>query len=215
MEWKKGVLYIGGDAPKKELIPDSIIYDSFMIAADSGLECALRYGVEPHLILGDMDSLSNIDLLEGREERTKRFPEDKDETDTEIGINVFREMGISDITIIGGGGGRVDHEYALFILFNRDFHPTRWFSGRSAVRSIAHSLAVSAQPGTMISFFPAGSGPWEMTSSGLAWPLDSLRWKMGDFGISNRFREAKVTVTMRRGRLLAVHDLSGVTELGE
>jgi len=212
----RGLLFIGGEAPERDALgPYTGRDDAYVIAADSGLETALRYGIEPDLIIGDMDSLSDLRLLAGREARTIRYPVDKDETDTEIGLDLMRNAGLRDITIIGGGGGRLDHEYALFMIFERDFHPTRWFSRRSGIRSIDTSLTMEAPAGTIVSFFPVGQGPWSMISTGLVWPLDSLRWKRGDFGISNRFAETRVSVTMRKGRIIAIHDLSLVVTEGD
>ena len=46
-----------------------------------------------------------------------------------------------------------------------------------------------------------------MRSEGLHWPLDTLRWETGDFGISNRTDTGEVRITMIEGRLIMVYDL--------
>jgi len=65
----------------------------YIIAADGGASHARRMGVQPHLLIGDFDSISPEDMEyyrnTGVEIRT--FPVNKDKTDTEIAIDIIIE----------------------------------------------------------------------------------------------------------------------------
>jgi thiamine pyrophosphokinase len=178
-----------------------------VVAADSGLDLAMRLGIEVDLVVGDFDSLSDRTFLDRFDDRVVSFPEGKDETDTEIGIRLARERGASSVTLIGGGGGRLDHLIAIVSLFDRELHPDMWITNNALVLSVETSRTIEGRIGELISFFPVGPVPCRMRSSGLRWQLDGLVWEHGDVGISNVMKEERVKVEMVSGRLIAVRAL--------
>jgi len=178
------------------------------VAADSGLELADEYGVIPDLVVGDMDSLVRTELLENVDpDRISVSPEDKDESDSEIGIRALRDHGYDRIALIGGGGGRLDHLVAILSMFDRALRPKIWASETSFVLSLDDTVEIRGRAGSKISFFPVGGGPWRMQSIGLQWSLDSLEWQRGDVGVSNRIVESFMQVSMKRGRLIMIGDI--------
>jgi thiamine pyrophosphokinase len=209
---KKSTVFIGGEYPRRKLIEGHIKEFGFIIAADSGIHVVEEYQLNPDLIIGDMDSIKDLSILNSYSKgKIVRYNHDKDETDTEIAIRKAYEMRASDITIIGGGGGRLDHLIALLYLFDRGKRPHRWFTRRDMVLSIENEVKIQCIPGEIVSFFPVGTESATMSSSGLKWPLDSLEWNRGEFGISNIAIEDRVTVRMKTGRLVMIKQISGVT----
>ena len=45
-----------------------------------------------------------------------KYPPEKDKTDTNIALDFALGAGYADITLLGGLGGRIDHEYSHFCL---------------------------------------------------------------------------------------------------
>ncbi len=181
-------------------------------AADAGLSLALELGIEPDLVVGDMDSLADRSLLDRfPPDRVLRFPQDKDETDTEIGLRLLRERGCSDVTIAGGGGGRVDHLLAIAALFDRDDPPRRWVTDTADIRLIEGECEVAGWEGSTVSFFPLGSQASGMRSEGLRWPLDGLCFRRGYAGISNRVTASRMRVWVETGKLLMIRTLGEVS----
>jgi len=114
----RALLVIGGAGPAPGVLAAMAREAQRIVAADSGLDLCLTAGIVPDLVVGDMDSLSDPRLLDAYPpERVLRFPTDKDETDTEIGMRLLRERGYQSISIAGGGGGRLDHLMAIMGLF--------------------------------------------------------------------------------------------------
>jgi thiamine pyrophosphokinase len=212
----KGLLLVGGNGPCRADAAEAIAGAACCVAADSGLDLALEMGLEPHLVVGDMDSLSRPSMLdEWPEERVLRFPVDKDETDTEIGLRVLHERGYDEVTVLGGGGGRLDHLLGVLMLFERDPPPSLWLTDHEEIRLIAGECAFQAPAGQTVSLFPWGGPASGMSSEGLQWPLDGLSFRPGYAGISNRVTAPPVRIRVHRGRLLMVRLFDRAASLGK
>ncbi len=204
-----GLLFIGGKGPRPELMEEYRNGTGVVAAADSGLETALILGFTPDLVVGDMDSLSDESLLDRFQDRVLRFPQDKDETDTEIGLRLLQERGCTEVVIAGGGGGRLDHLLGIVILFERAHPPTRWITDRDDVRLIQGEAVLEGVRGETVSLFPLGDGAGMLGSEGLKWELDGLELTRGYAGISNVVTRDRARVRVGKGRLLMVRTLSG------
>lgn len=205
---KRGLIITGGESPPVKIIRQEADQSSIIVAADSGFDTALRCGITPDFVVGDMDSvISNGQLESFPGDRVLRHPHDKDDTDTEIALKLVREKGMKYIVLIGGGGGRLDHLIGILSLFDRDNRPDEWYTGYEHVFSIYDGFELHDAVGHRVSLFPAGKERCTMTSSGLKWPLDGLSWEKGDVGISNEITDNNMTIQMITGRLIMVCSL--------
>lgn len=202
---RRGLLVIGGAGPSpRELVACARDAD-LVVAADSGLDLALAAGLTPDMVVGDMDSLSDVALLRRfSPEKVLAFPRDKEETDTEIGMRILREKGCGQITIAGGGGGRIDHLLGIAALFERVPAPSRWLTDQEDIRLVDGTAECAGWSGSTISVFPVGERAADMHSEGLQWPLDGLEFRRGFGGISNRATADRVRITVGTGKLLVV-----------
>ncbi len=201
----KGIIITGGEAPDLQRFSHELDDDVYIIAADSGLDKCLEYGITPHFITGDMDSVKNKKKLDDfPSECVKIFPKDKDETDTEIALRLLHEKGINRIILIGGGGGRMDHFLGIMSLFDREYYPSVWYTAGEMIVSIDSSRFFHNMKGREVSFFPAGSEVCRMKSRGLKWSLNGLHWIKGDAGLSNKVLEDPFFVDLENGRLVMV-----------
>jgi thiamine pyrophosphokinase len=176
-----------------------------LAAADSGLMAAEDAGLRPDWIIGDMDSLDELRRLEKYPPgRVIRYSHDKDHTDTELALALLWEKGCDETWLIGGGGGRTDHLLAIRALFDRERCPERWITAADDIRCVRDRVSLTLPPGSRVSVFPAGSGPWRAKSRGLRWPLDGVAWKGGSFGISNIAPEGAFFIRAEAGRFLVI-----------
>ena len=102
----KAFIYTGGKI-NKENITEHPKGDDLVIAADSGYRNALALGEKPTLVLGDMDSLGTESIPDGVEKLT--VPAEKDFTDTQLAVDTAIKQGATEIVIVGGIDGRLDH----------------------------------------------------------------------------------------------------------
>lgn len=212
----KGVLFVGGEAPAPGESPIRFNDYSLRIAADSGYETACAHGVLCHQVVGDMDSLSDTSLLDDLDSQmVQRYPQEKDETDAELGLGLLHGAGCTDVCIFGGGGGRFDHEIALLALFERSVPPMRWLTRTDdricldeSGAAIGSRITLSMERDTLVSVVPLGCGPWRIHSKGLKWELDSVQWHRGYIGISNRAVGGNLELLVSRGRFLIIVPLN-------
>ena len=129
----RALLAIGGEGPERALLEPLLPGFGFVCAADSGLDLLSRWALEPDLVVGDMDSVSSPGLLASYPRaEVIRFPRDKDESDTELGLRLLFERGYREVSIAGGVGGAVDlyrGKYAercstVFLPSSEDIHFT-------------------------------------------------------------------------------------------
>ena len=215
-EVKKGLVITGGLAAEKRWF--EMIKNRFdvLVAADSGYHTALAVGAEIDFIVGDMDSIGDRNMLDDiPREHVRKFDQDKDFTDTEIGLGLLAEQGCGYRCIYGGGGGRLDHLIGILSLFDRIDGPDMWVSESAVVVNIREDFVLTGMSGSTISFFPIGADRCTMTSTGLKWPLDGLEWSKGDCGVSNLATSGVVKVKMRTGRLAFVGELETLKGIRE
>lgn len=207
----RGIIFTGGESPRLDHLRSWVEPCSFVIAADSGLTVAERAGFFPDLVLGDMDSLEDRSLLDKYPTEKKRIsPRDKDLSDTELALEAMKERGVDDIVLIGGNGGRMDHFFALRLLFDGDTAPSLWLGGESAVvalgsgcvsRGVAVSGLVSEDA---VSVFSAAGGKHSCRGTGFHWAPDTVDWDHGAFSLSNRSDTGKIILEAVEGRFLLV-----------
>jgi len=208
----EALLVAGGEAPRRERLESRLASFGLVCAADSGLDTLRSWGLEPDLIVGDMDSISDPRLLDlyPRAE-VLRARRDKDETDTELGLSALSARGASRIVLAGGGGGRIGHLLALRALFERRPpdprpRPAEWQLANAQVHLVESGSRVEleAVPGALVSVFPLAAGAEGMSSEGLAWPLADLVWGPGDFGVSNVAVSGRFWARAGRGDILVI-----------
>ncbi|HUZ18120.1 MAG TPA: thiamine diphosphokinase [Spirochaetia bacterium] len=206
-----GLLLIGGDGPPHAAVRHLFGPARTIIAADSGFDLAVSYGVTPDYLVGDQDSIRQLKKAQKmlKPDRIFAFDREKDETDTEIGLRILHERKEMPAAVIGGGGGRLDHIIGLLALFDREVRPKHWFTDRDEVIEISEREVFTSMKGRTCSFFPVGEAPCRMVSTGLRWPLKGLTWRHGDVGISNVGVNEEVTIEMLSGRLIMVRSLAG------
>ena len=103
----KAFIYTGGEILPKH-ISECPTEDDLVIAADGGYHNAQKMGVTPNLLLGDFDSLKKGEKIPDGVE-ILQVPAEKDDTDTQLAVQVALEKGAKELVIVGGLDGRLDH----------------------------------------------------------------------------------------------------------
>ena len=94
--------------------------DTFFIGVDRGAYRLMQAGFPVHLAIGDFDSLSQTEYKEvlAYADQLEQSPAEKDDTDLELAVLTAMDQfpDASDILVLGGLGGRFDHEIQIFYL---------------------------------------------------------------------------------------------------
>lgn len=184
-------------------------YD-YIICADGGIRHCDAMDISPNAIVGDLDSISTTLLDEYRDRGVEidRYPTEKDDTDTQIAVDMAIEMGATKIYLLGALGDRWDHSYANVMLLYRIIKNgiEGWILDDKNIITISDSkLRLSAEPGQLLSLLPFGGDAQVASSKGLKYPLKGLRLDMNyPIGMSNEFTDTNVEIIVSRGWVLAI-----------
>lgn len=216
----KALLFTGGGNPDLKKAASFLRGYDCIAAADSGVATARGLGLTPDLIVGDMDSVPSGDVFSmyaGSEIIT--LDTAKDDSDTESALKVLHRRNFSDVTLVGGGGGRLDHLFSIERLFLTDARPSVWLAGESAVVFVGSAgrlekpgvretllRADGLEPGDTVSVFPIGRGRHRIEAENLRWGLD-IPWDDGAYSLSNWAEARSVSVRCIEGAFLCVFPL--------
>ncbi len=208
----RALIVANGCVAKGEMAQSLIQPNDCIIAANGGAVIALRLGLEPQMVIGDLDSLPS-DVRTRLEERGCQFlehPARKDETDTELAIRYAVEKGAQEIVLLGAIGGRLDHTLANILLLGMPELAgirARITAGNTdtwLIRS-GEELEMHGQPGDTITLLPLGQDAVGITTTGLEWALDDDTLSFGPArGVSNVMTAETAQVALREGLLLAL-----------
>ncbi len=204
---------IVADAPNVDLTPYLPLLASadLLIGADGGARHFVRHGLQPQVVLGDLDSLEPefIARFQAQQVEIQRFPVAKDETDLELGLLLALERGATRIRVLGALGGRPDMHLANHLLLA---HPllkrcdVALLDAGWQVRVIFDAITLHGTPGQRVSLLPLGDAGG-ITTSGLRYPLHDEPLLLGPArGVSNEFISAAASVMVRSGLLVVMNE---------
>jgi thiamine pyrophosphokinase len=207
----RAVVLAGGELPPLAALPSLLTVErDLLVAADSGLDHALALGARVDLVVGDLDSASAGAQAQAREAGVgfETHPTTKDATDLELALHAARVRGATEITVIGGGGGRHDHLLANALLLGADAFADL---ALDAYVGIAHLVVIRrratlrGQPGDLCSLVPLGGTATRVHTTGLRYPLADEDLTAGSTrGVSNELLADRATVEIAAGVLLAI-----------
>lgn len=202
-----GGAYRPGTASQKALVDADMF-----IAADSGAATALRLGYVPTYIVGDFDSLDTqlIEQARARGSRIISAAVEKDETDTELAVQLAIEQGATQITLLGAlGGERFDHAIAnMLLLAGFDTVPIQIIDGPSTcwlLRGPGHTT-IHGKTGDLLSLLPLTRDATGIRTQGLYYPLHGETLRFGKpRGVSNELTAEQAEVSLESGVLLVIY----------
>ena len=203
------VVFTGGD-PVPPSVVSGLPDGAFVVAADSGIEQALALEWPVHLAVGDFDSVSPAALaaVEAGGAQVERHPAAKDATDLELALAAAAALGPSEIVVVGGAGGRLDHLLAgLLALASDDLAAirVRALVGPARFFVVRDRVELDGEPGELVTLLAHGRPALGVTTSGLLYPLHDETLEPGSTrGVSNEMVAHRASVSLTDGVLLAV-----------
>ena len=201
------VVFSGGEEPLPPWASGEIPDDAYLIAADSGLDHALSVGLDPDLVVGDLDSVSPTGLHRTTA-TVQRHPPDKDATDLELALLAALELDPDRLVVLGGQGGRFDHLVATIALLASprwEAVDLEWVSSRARVRFVRAGITLHGTVGTPLTLLAHGGAATGVTTTGLRWDLRGAVLHPGHTrGVSNVFTSPVAGIRLESGLLLAI-----------
>ncbi len=200
------LIFTGGDLPDPSVVEELPSAD-LVVAADSGYDVALHLGFTVDLLVGDMDSISATPIPE--DVKVHRHPRDKDQTDLDLALGLALREDPERVVVVGGGGGRVDHEIATTGLLCSERWASileiDWISTRGRAHVLRRRRVLHGDVGATVSLIPVGGPVTGVTTNGLQWELSAARFEPGTtWGVSNVMRRPVADIAIDSGCLLVV-----------
>lgn len=206
------LLFAGGTIQEGVAVEKALATGEMVIAADSGAQAALARGYVPAFVVGDLDSLAQEARAELESRGSQIVPalEEKDETDTELAIDLALRQGASRVTLLGAlGGDRFEHTIANILLlaaFEQEHLEIVDGNARAWLLRGPGETLVEGQAGDLLSLFPLMAAAEGVRTKDLYYPLRDETLRFGrPRGISNVLLGTRALVSLRQGLLLVVH----------
>jgi thiamine pyrophosphokinase len=196
---------------------------TLIVAADGGALKARHVGLQPHVVVGDGDSLSAASAAQLRDGGVEVLVHSvaKDESDTQLAVLEAVSRGATSIAVLGAfGGDRVEHTVAnLFLLTLPELSDidASLVDGASTVRVMgttgAATTEVHGAARDYVSLLPLTERVEGVTTHGLRFALDGETLFQGPArGLSNELTASRGSVTTRSGRLAVIHTMRAMRE---
>lgn len=185
-------------------------HDDWLVCADGALAHLVNMQLWPDLLVGDFDSvgLGLLAAAKARGVELLTFEREKDYTDTELAWQAVRQRGYSEVLVVGGWGGRLDHSLANLLLFApyaEQGYRICLTDGTTDAYFVTDELVLEQCQDKLVSIIAITPTAQGVTARGFHWPLTdaNLHWGQA-LGISNIPVVATASVQVQQGILLVV-----------
>lgn len=225
---RTALVICNGEPPSKELATKLARTAHIIVAADGGANVARKLGIQPDIIIGDLDSIESqtksyfssqvkrlkplrdpsgvlIPRPEGRGYTRFIRVSRQDNTDLEKALDFLVGRKIKRATILAATGKRLDHTLGnLSVIWNYtssidlSFVGDGWFA-----IPVSKQKEVAAKVGTTVSLLPFGTCSG-ITLKGLQYPLTNASMNVGEIGVSNVITQTPFTIEVKKGKMLMI-----------
>ncbi|MFD0694593.1 thiamine diphosphokinase [Paenibacillus sp. GCM10027628] len=209
MTGKRIVIVTGGTLG--EWFVEVIKEDDVLVGSDRGALSLIEHGFQPHISLGDFDSVT----AEERDQiRTSSLsfidcdPIYKDLTDTEMAFEWALAQAPSHIVLLGALGSRFDHSLANIHLLRKGLDQgiaCTIIDASNEIIIINRPTRIRRDRYTHVSLLPLSMEVTGITLHGFQYPLHQATLQIGQsLGISNVLLEQEGLIELETGLLLVI-----------
>ena len=196
------LILCNGLAPSESLFEETCKWADYFIAADGGANTARSLGIEPDVVIGDMDSYSPSpdDDFEAIKDP------DQYSNDLEKALGLAADKKADKVIVLGAIGKRVDQtlkNLSVLKQFNNKFEELLFRDDYGDLKLIESSYSAELKIGTTVSLFPLSGKVTDIKTEGLMYPLDNEALENGvKDGSSNEVVSSPVSITFEEGDLI-------------
>lgn len=205
----RAVVLANGSPPSAEMLGRALDGATAFVCADGGANAARALGRAPDAIIGDFDSVDAATLAHFESVPQVRNT-DTETTDTEKAIEyLLGRDAYDEITILGGGAGRLDHVLGHVSLLRKFARRARvvledegsrtWLEGGPEGGTVELDVPV----GTTVSFFAVGAPAEGVATENFRYALTDKHFELGvQDSVSNVTTGRPARIRIAHGMLL-------------
>jgi thiamine pyrophosphokinase len=200
------VILANGSFPQSEKCLSVLDQAGFVVCCDGAAGKLIASGREPHLIIGDLDSLQN----EVREKYAAQLVHINDQMTNDLtkAVNWCIDHQRTDVIILGATGEREDHTIGNIALLTR-YHKqlnVRMLTDLGEFIPFSNTTEFQSKAGQQVSVFSLN--PNELINSkGLKYPLDQYQLQSWWMGTLNEALAESFTLNVKEGSSWIVYIL--------
>ncbi|WP_439141448.1 thiamine diphosphokinase [Pseudooctadecabacter sp.] len=189
----KPITLIGGAQVAHSLLTEALKYGADVVCADGGADTALRAGLNPVAVIGDMDSVSGAAKDAYRDVLHEIAEQDSTDFD-----KALRNIDAPLIVGVGFLGQRLDHAMAALHVLQKYDRPVVLLGEDDLAFVVPGQITMTVPVGLRISLMPLAAPV--VTTQGLRWEVTEATMSMRDFiGSSNEAAAQVVTIKATPG----------------
>lgn len=211
---KKALVILNGENIDSKEFYNNYLKEKYdIICADGGAEYAEKFGITPKMLFGDMDSISKEVLEKNIRNNViiKKYPSEKDMTDTEIVLETLVQEGYEEIVLTGAVGGRTDHLLGNIYLLEK-------YSSKRSKLKIVHGFeeievltdvkVLENEREKVFSIIPLTDNVSGLCISGAKYNVQEASIYRGDSrGISNETQGNMTEISLKNGKILLITNI--------
>ncbi|NMC62754.1 MAG: thiamine diphosphokinase [SAR324 cluster bacterium] len=211
---KRAVVFVNGEAGKLHKLIPQIREHELILCADGGAVHCFNYGMVPHVIIGDLDSLSQSPEILQHFRSLKvsflKYPSNKDYSDLELTLDYALEQKVTTLLLLCPFGGRLDHLLGNVFLASLEKYSSMSIEFSDGYQSAfllrgAEERTLSGKIGSTFSLIPLSSEVHGVNLSGATWPLKDATLNFGKtLSLSNSFAKTNLQISIKEGLMLLV-----------
>lgn len=204
------LIFTGGDLIDAHWHQRQISRDDYLIAADRGAEHLLTLGYLPDIVIGDLDSISDIakDYLTSQGVKFKISSSEKDQTDTELALIHALSLNPKEVLLFTALGNRLDHALANVFLLAGYLNwgvPIYFMTPTQTLWVTDKSIDIKGYPEQLVSLIALSNQVTDLTLTGFYYPLEKAVLSLGfSRGISNIMLKEEARIEFSQGILLII-----------
>lgn len=198
------VIIANGELPSPPKVKGIVLQASKVVCADGGTRHALRIGIHPDIIIGDLDSLPGA--VFGRLKGAKVITSgDQNQTDLEKAIRYLLKKKAKRIVVLGATGKRIDQTLANLALLAKYQSRSNLtlVDSTGEIEIVRSHVRFQATRGATVSLLALSRGV-RVTTRGLRYALKNELLEFGSRGVSNEVIDSTVEIRVRGGKLLLI-----------
>lgn len=199
-------IFLNGTPPTKKLIKYFTATNDLLISADGAYDYLKKYQIEPAVLIGDMDSVSQIP---DNTDVEIIYSRDIESNDLEKTLNYCLEHDLREICIFGADGKRIDHALINFATLSSysNLLNIEIITNEEYLRFLKPGeYSFTGKRGQRFSLLAIYSAD-ELTVENAKFPVKNDTLHKGSRGLSNAFRSKDLIISFKTGSILFMTEL--------
>lgn len=190
----------------------------YVLCADGGSNHAFSLGLTPSEIIGDLDSISKVNLEKAKDLSIPitEHSTDKEFSDLELAMLKAIELGAKRVTIFAASGGRTDHLLCNYLLLTSKtamMSEFRIFDGELYIELLCsrQNIQRSTSKGAQVSIIPLSKIVTGVQTENLKWSLKNDTLQRGHTrSLSNEASASHFSISIEEGEALITYPLKSI-----